>query len=102
MKIRKVTAISVQTDEAFVVRRITSSSPVCTHKGKPDNMVSPDEAAVLFHLPVRVIYRLIEAGQLHFEETPAGSVSVCLESLGSAIPQLPGKPWPQIKNKKEM
>jgi hypothetical protein len=44
-------------------------------------MVSPEEAAGLMRLNVRWIYRLIEAGALHFQETAAGSVWICLESL---------------------
>lgn len=44
-------------------------------------MVTPNEAAALFHIGIRAICREIEAGRLHFQETASGSVLICLDSL---------------------
>jgi hypothetical protein len=44
-------------------------------------VVTAEEAAVLFGIALRALYREIEAGELLFEETAAGSVLICLHSL---------------------
>ena len=44
-------------------------------------MVMPDEAARLTGTTARTIYRLVEAGRLHFLEGPEAGLLVCLESL---------------------
>lgn len=82
VKARRITEITVQTEEAFVLHR-SSGSPhaSCAQCGTAAPMVTPEEAAVVFGVAVRTIYREIEAGELHFEETAAGSVLVCLHSL---------------------
>ena len=44
-------------------------------------MVAPEQAAVLAKVPMRVIYRWVETGSVHFREDPNGSLFVCLKSL---------------------
>lgn len=50
-------------------------------------MLRPEDAAVAAHVSVRTIYRWVEAGKLHFSETPEGPNSpnvvlrICLNSL---------------------
>ena len=88
MKARRITEISVQTDEAFVIRRRAGSfQAVCATCGPTAPMITPEEAAALFQVPVRAIYRAVEGGQLHFQEAPASSVVVCLDSLQEMVPQ---------------
>jgi ethanolamine utilization microcompartment shell protein EutL len=90
MKERRVTEITMQTDESFLIRRSRDSVPVrCAQCGSTVPMVSAEEAAMLSRVSVRLIYREIEAGQVHFQETSAGSVMVCLDSLRKSGPQLP-------------
>jgi hypothetical protein len=98
VKIRRTTAISIQTDEAFIVRRGRGGVEVLCRQCIAAVMIPPEEAAALLQLPVRRIYRLIEAGQLHFQETTAGSVLVCLESLRKMAPLLPPKQGPKINS----
>lgn len=96
MKIRRVTAISIQTEEAFIIRRSGSVAEVtCKQCAARVAMVTPEEAASFLKLPVRWIYRRIEAGELHFHETEAGAVLVCLESLRKNVPRLEGKQGPE-------
>jgi excisionase family DNA binding protein len=45
-------------------------------------MVTPDEAARLAGVTTRTVYRWIEAGKVHFAETPEGLLLVCPNSLG--------------------
>jgi hypothetical protein len=65
-------------------------------------MITPEEAAALFQVAVRVIYRTLETGQLHFQETPAGSVAVCLESLQKIASSLSSNSHSQTQNNKEI
>ena len=45
----------------------------------------PAEAAVaVTGLGSRAIHRLVEAGEVHFAETPAGALLVCPDSFGGA------------------
>ncbi|HTS36724.1 MAG TPA: hypothetical protein VMH04_13700 [Candidatus Solibacter sp.] len=100
MKIRRVTAISIQTDEAILVRRDRNSAPVMC-KQCSAAMVSPEDAAGQIQRSVRDIYRMLEAGQLHFHETSAGAVLVCLESLRKAIPRLVSNAGTEINSKEK-
>ena len=47
-------------------------------------MLPPEQAAVLAHLPVRAVYRWIEANLVHYQEATNGSVIVCIRSLVAA------------------
>ena len=47
-------------------------------------MVSADEAAVIARVTPRRIYRWIEAGEIHFEETSEGLMLICPNSLRGA------------------
>jgi hypothetical protein len=44
-------------------------------------MVAANEAAMIAKLSTREIYRLVEAGRLHFKEDQNGLLFVCLSSL---------------------
>ena len=44
-------------------------------------MVGAEAAAALTGLSQRAVFRLIEAGRLHFSETPRGAPLICLNSL---------------------
>jgi hypothetical protein len=44
-------------------------------------MVAPEEAAALARTSTRTIYRRVEAGLLHYVETPGGGLLVCTHSL---------------------
>jgi hypothetical protein len=103
VKARRITEISVQTDEAFIIhRRAGSTQASCAQCGPSAPMVTPEEGAILFEIPVRAIYREIEGGQLHFQETPAGSVVVCLDSLQKIVPLLSSNSNSQTQNNKEI
>jgi hypothetical protein len=44
-------------------------------------MISPDEATAVSGRSTREIYRWVEAGRVHYFETPDGFLSICLRSL---------------------
>jgi hypothetical protein len=85
VKARRTTKISLETDETFTIRRGTNSPRVpCPICGPLSVMVTCDEAAILYRVGVRDLCREIDAGHLHFHETEAGAVLVCLHSLDIA------------------
>ena len=99
VRIRKLTAISIQTEEAVVLKAYKGDGDVrCKQCVAPSRMVTAEEAARLFRLPIRQVYRLIEVGQLHFEDA-AGRVLVCLESLRTTASRLPAEHSSEIKSK---
>ena len=44
-------------------------------------MLNPEEASALAGVTTRHVYRLVEAGRVHFREAAGGSLLVCLGSL---------------------
>lgn len=83
MQRRKRIEITIETSQMLVIksRRLSAQQrqrqcPVCQAQ-----MLMPDQAAAVIGLSTRVIYRRVEAGQLHFTETADGGLFVCLPSL---------------------
>lgn len=54
-------------------------------------MVAPEQAAAVARVTVRIIYRWVELGVVHYTEGPEGSLAVCLKSLPAAGHQV-GEP----------
>ena len=78
--IKKRTEITVRTSRLLVINRHSSLiHAVCKACGKEVEMITPDEAAALVGVSSRVIYRAIEAGELHFLELP--TLFICRDSL---------------------
>jgi hypothetical protein len=48
-------------------------------------MVMPEEAARLTGATARLVYRLVETGQLHYFENPEVGLLICFESLNNII-----------------
>jgi predicted site-specific integrase-resolvase len=44
-------------------------------------MVTTDEAAILARVSARTIFRWVEAGRVHYTETPEGLLLICPDSL---------------------
>lgn len=103
MKTRRITEITTQTDEAFIIRRRAGSKQaLCAQCGPSTPMLTPEEAAALFQVAVRVIYCAVGTGQLHFQETPSGSLVVCLHSLQNVAPIVSKNSSSQIQTDKEI
>src|SRR5262245_62707894 len=82
---KKRTAVAIH--QFYVVRQQNHAAPaVCSQCPVAiASLVAPDEAAVVTGISTRAIYRWVEAGVIHFQETANGSVLVCLNSLPAAI-----------------
>ncbi len=79
---KKITEITIETEQVVVIRRqaeiIESWCDGCSAFVR---MVTPEQAALLTHISARTTYRRVEAGELHFTETPEGTLLICLDSL---------------------
>lgn len=51
-------------------------------------MLAPEEASVIFKVPNRTLYQWVEAGLVHFVETPDASLLVCMASLSTVATKL--------------
>ena len=89
MKKTRRTEKTVEIHEIYAIRTASGSLPaLCAECPQGDAiMLAPDHAAVLTHVPIRMIYRLVETGSIHYREEPNGSVVVCVRSLLAARPQ---------------
>ncbi len=86
MKLIRRREVTIQTSETYVLRSGHSTgNSFCVECANGVAMLTPDAAASLFGVPSRWIYRWVETGQLHFQETPTGTVLVCPDSLQKAM-----------------
>jgi len=74
----KRTTITVETHEVWSIAR-EHVRVKCTECDA--QMITPEAAATIAGTCMRTVYRLIEAGMIHYVETPAGTVLVCVVSL---------------------
>lgn len=79
---RKRTVTTIEARQLFVIRQpqdwLLSWCPGCAGD---TTMVAPDVAASLCAVNTLTVYRWVEAGAVHFNETPEGRLLVCLNSL---------------------
>ena len=81
MKHTKKILITTETSETLIFRQATPRRVWCEACGAEAEMVAPEIAARVAGMRARTVYRLIEAGGIHFAETPDGSSLVCLKTL---------------------
>ncbi|HEY3025304.1 MAG TPA: DUF4124 domain-containing protein [Pyrinomonadaceae bacterium] len=87
MRREKKTEVFVETEvEIEVKRRTRRLGPVwCVQCAAPVEMVPPDMAALAAEVSARAVFGWVEAGRVHFTETPDGALLVCLNSLPLAL-----------------
>ena len=84
MKKIRTTEIVIETHQVFRIRRPLRIAPIwCADCAMQSEMVAPELAASIVHVNTRAIYRRVEAGQIHYFETPTGNLLVCLNSLAA-------------------
>ena len=85
MKVRRTMKIGVETQRVVsLTRRVYALEAWCSQCGEQRQMIHPEEAASRAGVSLRAIYRLVEARQLHFIETPEGLVLICPNSITQA------------------
>ena len=84
MRITRRTNIFVKTERKFIVRQQAADGfVVCGRCSEP--MIPAQMSADLCGISSRVIYRLIEAGELHFVETETRDIYVCPNSMQTIL-----------------
>ena len=85
--------VTVETHELLIIRRPRRAAcawcPACAAEAE---LVTAEEAAAAAGLSRRTVYRWVEAGRLHFSETPEGWLRVCLKSLLNELNQATNQP----------
>ena len=75
--------IVVETRRVVTIRKpVPSPAPPCGVCAGP--LVPAEVAVTVTGLSSRAIHRLVETGEVHFAETPAGALLVCPNSLEAA------------------
>jgi hypothetical protein len=83
--VKRTVKLTIETERIFVIRtRRAQRRAMCEACGEVVRLVTAEEAAALAHLSTRAVYRLVEAGTLHFIERAGESVLICLNSLGDS------------------
>jgi hypothetical protein len=78
------TEVTIETHEVLVIRRRGSyPRTLCPDCGEQATMLTMDEAITVFSVSMRSLVRYVEAGDLHFVETPKGALFLCSESLAA-------------------
>lgn len=87
MKTKRRLEIEVET-QRLTVRRNTGVVRVltCPFCATEVEMLTAETAALLCGLTLRLLVGQIENGRLHFVETPAGLLYICLNSLTGSGP----------------
>jgi hypothetical protein len=77
----KRTEITIETERMLIVSSPRKANSWCAACNAQAEMVPVDEAAILQGVDLRTIFRWVESGRIHFNETPRGSLLICLRSL---------------------
>ncbi len=79
---KRKTVITVETHSLTIVRSSNGATRLrCAACEAETQMLSIEQAASLFSVTERAIFRLVESRRVHFHETPAGQLLICAESL---------------------
>lgn len=85
---KRTTRITAETRSLTVVRpRGGARFGRCAACGAETEELTTAEAAAVSRTTEREIFRLVEAGRVHFEETREGALLICAESLAAARPR---------------
>ena len=68
----------------IIHRRGEAHTPFCVECGNLAILMTLEEATATSGLSMRLLCRLVEAGQIHFLETPKGLLLLCSDTLFKA------------------
>ena len=79
---KEKTVITVETFQRTVIySRRKEKIALCEQCAAETVMLAPNEAAALMQTTAREIFRLTEAGEIHYLETETGALLICRDSL---------------------
>jgi len=104
VRARRITEITLETEDTFTIRRRAGATRVpCPVCGSGLALFTPAEAAALFGVGMQDVQHEIDSGRLHVQQSAAGSLLICLQSLQETAPHLlPGNSKLQINQSKEI
>ena len=79
----KRTIVNVEIEQVLLTNVSGLTQLRCAGCGGTVPMLTPEQAGILADLSLRAIHRLIEAGEFHSTDSPAGTPLVCANSLAS-------------------
>jgi hypothetical protein len=80
--VKRKTKITIETKRLTLIRQINKATRVrCPSCDKQVDMMTPDQAAIMFRISTRTIHRMVEEGTAHFTETSDGLLMICVKSL---------------------
>ena len=84
MEIIRKRSILIKTTRKFVVSAPAANETILCEQCA-GQMLAAQATAVLHDLSPRDVYLLIESGEIHFVETDANEIYVCLLSIGKKL-----------------
>jgi hypothetical protein len=76
------TEITIRTKEVVILRTNCRESRISCQQCQGETlMIKPEEAMALAQTSAREIYRWAETGQIHYTESPDGSLLLCPDSI---------------------
>lgn len=91
MEAKRKRQIRIETSRRLVVRLPDELErvpcPVCPDE---EPMITAEDAAAVFALSRREIYRLVETGRTHFAETASGVLLICANNVMEHVTQRNG------------
>ena len=84
MEIKRKFEKLVATKRRFIIRQSPSvRQTACANCGEP--MLAIEQSAKLFGIKQRRIFQIIETEAVHYNETVAGAVNICIQSLAAVL-----------------
>ena len=80
------TVITIETFQRTTMHSRKAKIAWCDRCQAETVMLAPDEAAALLQITTREIFRLTEAGEIHYSETETGALLVCRKSCAARLP----------------
>lgn len=88
MEIKRKIEFLVATNRRYIIRESVSYVKItCLHCGEA--MLNAEGSAGLFGITQRRVFQIIETEAVHFTETEAGAVMICLTSLSAILSREP-------------
>ncbi|HEX8288073.1 MAG TPA: hypothetical protein VF556_08760 [Pyrinomonadaceae bacterium] len=84
MEIKRKFEMLIETNRRYIIRQSPPGGQfICAKCGEPMLMV--EQAAGLFDITQRRVFRIIEVKTVHFTEIETGAVMICITSLKTAL-----------------
>jgi excisionase family DNA binding protein len=101
MRKKTSTKITFETERQILISQWQSLFALCEACGDEVALVTVNEAAATAGVSSLTVYRMAEAGKLHYAETGVGELLVCTVSLDDLISNQPSHSYHQFSKRRE-